>query len=701
LGLEPPKPEVAAPAAATPGAPAPPEPSKAGDLPDFAKKAYDLDEIKKAVDEAASVGGGLWLSYLFVLFYLAVAAGAVTHEDLFFERAVKLPFLNIELPLLAFFFLAPILFIIVHAYTLVHLVFLTEKAKRYHQALYDPARGVDSAARQNLQWRLPSNIFIQFLAGPSSLRRGAFGWLLRAIAWVTLAVAPVLLLLMMQVQFLPFHSSFIAWTQRVALVVDLVLIWWLWGKILAGREADERRLVPSEGTAIGLVLSGFVILFSWTAATFPGEWQEKHWPDGRPFLTTDEFGKLKEVSLHDWVFNSTIDNTTRRRRLPLSSTLVLPGLNIYEGLAVDDPQKTRWRDIIFHARGRDLKGAIFISASLPKVDFTGAQLQGARFLAARLQGAWLDYVQLRSAELTQAQLQGASLENAQLQRASLFRAQLQGASLIQAQLQGASLDNAQLQGADLTDAQLQGASLAGAQLQGTSLQQAILQATDLSKALLWRTNLTFLRLGGVDLGRLAAVRLSDSPDRWLPSWKDNQDNVQPWNDETYQHLRQMVGSLPMAVVLDAALENIRRLDCANNDETLSSCDPLNSWIPPLAPPPEDARWRRALEDARVDDAAYAKALAAELKTLVCAGGDDAEYVLSGAVLGDPIGATPFNTRMIGTVVGAGRIAATSSEAPALVDFIMSKDCPLSNALTGADKAELLYIKENAPKKPGG
>ncbi len=46
----------------------------------------------------------------------------MTHADLFLENPVKLPFLNIELPLLAFFFLAPILFLIVHAYTLVHLV---------------------------------------------------------------------------------------------------------------------------------------------------------------------------------------------------------------------------------------------------------------------------------------------------------------------------------------------------------------------------------------------------------------------------------------------------------------------------------------------------------------------------------------------------------------------------------------------------
>ena len=75
-------------------------------------------EIKKAVEDAASLSGGLWLSYLFVLFYLAIAAGAVTHEDLLLERPVKLPFLNVELPLLPFFALAPFMVLIIHAYAL-------------------------------------------------------------------------------------------------------------------------------------------------------------------------------------------------------------------------------------------------------------------------------------------------------------------------------------------------------------------------------------------------------------------------------------------------------------------------------------------------------------------------------------------------------------------------------------------------------
>jgi hypothetical protein len=68
---------------------------------------------------------------------------------------------------------------------------LTEKAKRYDQALHDPKRQVADTTRENLQWQLPSNVFIRFLAGPKELRNGWFGWALRVIAWITLVIAPV------------------------------------------------------------------------------------------------------------------------------------------------------------------------------------------------------------------------------------------------------------------------------------------------------------------------------------------------------------------------------------------------------------------------------------------------------------------------------------------------------------------------------
>ncbi len=45
----------------------------------------ELETARKAVEDTAAIGGGLWLSYLFVLFYVGIAAGAVTHADLLLQ----------------------------------------------------------------------------------------------------------------------------------------------------------------------------------------------------------------------------------------------------------------------------------------------------------------------------------------------------------------------------------------------------------------------------------------------------------------------------------------------------------------------------------------------------------------------------------------------------------------------------------------
>jgi hypothetical protein len=98
----------------------------------FAAKATDLQALQDAVVDAASVSGGLWLSYLFALFYFAIAASAVTHRDLLLEGPVKLPFLNVELPLKYFFVLGPLVFLVVHAYVLLHFLLLASKVGAFH-----------------------------------------------------------------------------------------------------------------------------------------------------------------------------------------------------------------------------------------------------------------------------------------------------------------------------------------------------------------------------------------------------------------------------------------------------------------------------------------------------------------------------------------------------------------------------------------
>ena len=495
--------------------------------PPLAAKANDLEALRAAVVDAAGVGAGLWFSYLFVLFYMLVAAGSVTHKDMFFESPVKLPFLNVDLPLTGFFWLGPALFLIAHAYVLIHFVMLAGKVSAFDSALYDQIDNVEVRAR--LRRQLPSNIFVQFLAGPPEARYGAMGLLLWLIALITLVLAPVALLVFFELQFLPYHDEWITWWQRLAVGIDLLLIWMFWPAISprldAEREPRRRRLVPviqQVGTTVSMYgISVASVLLVGVVATFPGERLEAVQQCVNPI-----FIQRALVAVREALVAGTIDTARRKPESLWSNRLVLPGLDA----------KIAATSETVSLRARNLEGAVLIGAVLRKVDFTGANLRGIFLDNADLRDAKLDCalafreaprdnrkpscVLLEGASLIETQLQGASLNGAQLQGASLNGAQLQGASLDGAQLQGASLDGAthryeaerrtldsvdwriypaQLQGASLNGAQLQGASLNGAQLQGASLGRAQLQGASLNGAQLQGASLIETQLQGASL----------------------------------------------------------------------------------------------------------------------------------------------------------------------------------------------------------
>jgi uncharacterized protein YjbI with pentapeptide repeats len=667
-----------------------------------ANELDDLEALKKAVEDAASVGGGLWFSYIFVLFYIAVAAGAVTHVDLFLESPVKLPFLGIELPLKAFFCLAPFLFLITHTYVLAHLVLLSTKIRSFHKQLEEQIS--DEAKREGLRGRMPSNIFVQFIAGQKYIRESWFGVLLKSIAWATLAIFPVLLFLLLQIQFLPYHS-WITWIHRVTLFVDLMVVWWLWRWILTGSSnfPPWRKWKLKAAPAIGAAASFAAVLFSYPVATFPGEWLENLLPSWRLFEPRDVHDLSRRASFNELIFYPRIDPVTLHRESWFSNRIVLLGFNLYEGLKIDDPKKVEWRDYLFDARGRDLQGAVFDDASLPKVDFTGALLQGASlyqtllqgasfrqawlrgasldyarlqgaslndallqgasFRQARLEGASLDHARLQGASLDYARLQGASLREAQLQGASLDHAQLQGASLDGAQLQGASLDSAQLQGASLREAQLQGAALDGAQLQGASFDSAQLQgaslsradmtATSLTKAFIWRT------VFPEDVpGSLFAADLS-----WRPEARKEDGSVYSWTISSYDALRlEMQKVVPEGERKTYALNRVEILDCQKKGPEFASCGPN------AKEPASVAELRQKIEKTSVGAPTYKKALAVSLGVLVCDGNRNAIYVLRGLLKNH-------------------RIITAGTEASALVERILNQDCPVPG-LTEDDKAKL-------------
>ena len=98
--------------------------------PTAAEARGAIDAARRSVEDAAPIFLGLWLSYLGASAYLVITVAAVTHKDLFLGSTVKLPLLSdTPLPIVGFFVLAPISFVILHAYILVHFRMLAAKIR--------------------------------------------------------------------------------------------------------------------------------------------------------------------------------------------------------------------------------------------------------------------------------------------------------------------------------------------------------------------------------------------------------------------------------------------------------------------------------------------------------------------------------------------------------------------------------------------
>jgi len=75
------------------------------DKPDKKIDPYDVEALEKSLNDSATRVSTIWVSYLVFGLYLVIAAGNVTHRQLFLKEPIKLPVVNIDLPMWGFFFL--------------------------------------------------------------------------------------------------------------------------------------------------------------------------------------------------------------------------------------------------------------------------------------------------------------------------------------------------------------------------------------------------------------------------------------------------------------------------------------------------------------------------------------------------------------------------------------------------------------------
>lgn len=529
-------------------------------MSDYARIAPDGEtpvnpySLLEAVNRSSDTAHTGWLIFLAIMAYLMIAVAGVTHKDLLLEEAVALPVLQVEIQLTHFFQFAPLALVLMHLGIIAQMGLLARETMELDQAI----RLLEATPRRAHPLRLELNnfFFVQAIAGPQ--RSAVVSGFLHAMSWLTLAILPVILLIYMQVVFLPYHDIGITWTQRLLLVGDIgILI--LIGVFLSRMETSFFQAFLRNSTAhpftflsTALLLMA-VALFSFFVATVPGEALDRlTWP-------------LRGISRTD-IAQHSARAAAGGFQLPFLSAgaanEALFGI-FHRNLNVTDTDLVVDRDQVpgepsLSLRGRDLRFAQLDRTDLHQADFTGADLQeasltgtdlrgallhcadvnelllsqnrtsarctaarGANFTRARLGGADLTGIDARSANFDEGRLEGAVLSYARLTGANFSSANLekaelmggveaQGASFPIAALQGADLGGAQLQYADFSSASLQGVVLSYGQLQGAVLRDADFEGASLAHARLEGADMTNAKISGADL-RGASVWLTEPP----------------------------------------------------------------------------------------------------------------------------------------------------------------------------------------------
>jgi uncharacterized protein YjbI with pentapeptide repeats len=558
-------------------------------------RAATLEELDKIVENSSEKNRNFFIAYLGLLIYVQAIVFSTTDLQLLVStEGLRLPIIDLNVPLVGFYVVVPIFVIALHFNFLQNLESHHYKLMRWREAHPDG--------------QVPRSRIQPFLFDYAELERGSLlePWVRAANTLLVLNFAPFTLGLLL-LRYTDRQDGWVTAWHWVAFFFDTYLVWKLRLAFDRNRSPDRPpprrsywRDIPRHGLrgAFGLFLlfeTGLTAATAW----LPSEAFVEHvlpfarstealereiaqgllsfakdWKLELPAWLTEFLGTFKDgedTRLASWVLPRIAIDPNEKVWTPdekaLATEARLAGETDWakhfnqqgHGFLPSSPKPANLRMVRLPSQHlpraqleqAKLEGAFLVGIELQSADLVRAQLRAANLNQAQLQAADLSFAQLQAANLSFAQLQAATLTGAELQATILLGGQLQAASLREAQLQAANLFGAQLQAADLFGAQLQAATLREAHLDAANLMWAYLQAADLSGAQLQAALLHATALFGASPPAPSAVFLEKPP---------FDDSPLDW-----ESLESLASGIPEGEQRDGFLKRIRQARTQRND----------------------------------------------------------------------------------------------------------------------------------------
>ncbi|AUV54230.1 hypothetical protein B1209_17105 [Raoultella planticola] len=422
-------------------------------------------EAELQANDASEKSHRFFLAYVFLLSYVLVIVSSTTDLQLLLEnQGIVLPVLNINVSLVGFYIISPILVTLLHVNLLLH-TSITYSSLKYLSFIY-------SKKVPNI--KVKNNILDIAILG----KNPSIDNLYQLLANVLYIYSSPIVLSIILFRFSDYQSTPIFILHVLMIIIDFIFII-IFGRLQQKANTETGHRLNSVGLPFGdnIVIKYLIYLFfslllikiiiCWDV--FIRDWRNSLSKDiiYHYYNDTDDDGSIND--LYGLLPIIKIDRTTRISNEDDSNYFSSPNLKkdtsslhffINKGMSID-------------LRNRSLRYAALPMQNLARAWFTNSKLQGANLLLSQLQGV----------VLSNTQLQGSNLSGSNLDGAYIFNSNLTDTNLSKTTIRGAIFDDS-----DLTFTSFEESNLTSSVFSGNTFISTILIRTDFSSSFFSENN---------------------------------------------------------------------------------------------------------------------------------------------------------------------------------------------------------------------
>ncbi|MEM7300095.1 MAG: pentapeptide repeat-containing protein [Pseudomonadota bacterium] len=485
----------------------------------------ESSEIQDHVNDAAGKLQSLWFGFMGLSAFIVIIAADTGHEDVFLDKTIGVPIVNVDLPIAGFYLVSPIIFVLFHLYIAIRINFLLESFREYKKI--SESEISNPATRLEHSRYFGASLFLQ-----AQRAREDGSMLVRVLAVVsiviTVAIVPAAALIFCQIKIIPYQSNFVTDAQIVTIALDMLVVAFVVFSTLRYTE------INMSGIASFTVYAALAAVVLWSALTitFPSSRFDGNLVARTLWGTDSSFG-MPSTSVNRW-FETTLDLANQD--------------------FVDDDLLTVDRaGYTLNLVGRSFIGANFDRVDMRQADFTNADLRGSDFRHAKFQGSRFLNADLRGAKLEVTELQNSNMQYANVGEALIANARFQGSQLECASFVGAHITGTKFQGSDMRGTSFVASQISNSNFDATTLYGVQFQLSDI-------TNTSF---------RWSTIQ--SAPQANVPLYRVHVFGAQFDSKSTF------AGSIPGQFSHSSQIKFLNRKNCYKNEQ--KEGETIQVWVP--------------------------------------------------------------------------------------------------------------------------